>query len=90
MKDAVRNYLFIFFLLNSCGSVYAQFSLQASAETGFFNSKGSFLLEKTRFFTGLEGKAAYKYEYDKNSAGIQLKARPEFYDSESNLTSFKF
>lgn len=90
MKVVTPKYVFFFLLFYFSISIRAQFSFQANAETGIYNSKGNFLIEKTGLFTGLEGKAAYKYQYKKNSAGIQLKARPEFYGSGNNLTSFKF
>ena len=89
MKVVNLRYLLIPFLVFLSNSIWAQFSLQANAETGVYNSKGNFLLEKTGLFTGLEGKAAYKYEYEKTSASINIKARPEFYGSGNNLTSFK-
>ncbi|MGD8781386.1 MAG: hypothetical protein PVH88_20775 [Ignavibacteria bacterium] len=81
-------FFFCYFLF--CVPTSAQLLFKANAETGFNNSRGNSLNKGNNSLTRLETQLSYKYNQDNNSAIFQIKARPEFYGLDGDLTSFKF
>jgi hypothetical protein len=78
----------LFFLFAT--NLYAQLSYQFNSELGYYNSTSSVLREEEGLLTRLEGKLSYLYENDNSSASFNVKARPEFFGLNKQLTSFKF
>ena len=67
-----------------------QVSFKGNAETGFYNSRGNSINKETNSLTRLNAQVSYNYSKENTSATFQLKARPEFYGLDGDLTSFKF
>ena len=88
MRRVSLSTAFYFFLFISSAS--AQLSYQLNSELGFYNSSTDVLREEKGLLARFEGKLSYLYETENTSVSFHVKARPEFYGFNKQLTSFKF
>ncbi len=89
MKFFPSAFMFFYFLV-FCASIRTQVSFKGNLESGFYNSGGNSLTKENNSLTRLETQLSYEYNNDNASAVFQIKARPEFYGLDRDLTSFKF
>lgn len=68
---------------------YGQIKFRADAETGYYRSTGTNILNQNNYFNALEGQLGYNYKNENKSAGIKLRIRPEFYGIDEQLTTLK-
>ena len=90
ISNKVKSLIKAFYFLLFISSANAQLSYQINPEIGFYNSSSSLLKNENGLLTRIEGKLSYLYETDYSSASLNVKARPELFGLNSQLTSFKF